>query len=91
MTDPGCGMTTVKRYAWAIATGTASRFIGHGWFDQAERLFPWHAGLRIALFSTRAVARVMLRRVKGPADQGRFPLAKVVRVAVRITEEKPDG
>lgn len=41
------------------------------------------------LFRTRREAREALPVVKGPADRGKFPDARVVRVSVTVQVEEP--
>lgn len=84
----------IRRYAWAISTGSSAlggALAGYGWFAPLILQPPWQNGLRIAFFRTRADARAHLGRVKGPLDRGRFPRSRVVRVKIRIEEEKPDA
>lgn len=74
---------------WAITTDT------HGLIGVGR--FPWLAEASIVsypyllptmLFRTRREAREALPVVKGPADRGKFPDARVVRVSVTVQVEE---
>ena len=71
--------------AWAISTGEPrAGLIGHLRFDHIAPIAPWHKGVPLSLFCTRALARAHLPRIKGPSERGLYPRAKVVPVRVSI-------
>ena len=73
---------------WAISTGEGpGLWIGWGWMNPQYQSEPWEA-FRIALFDRRREARAVLPKVKGPADRGRYPKAKVCRVTITIKEKR---
>lgn len=71
---------------WAIRCGEGLGFVGIYRMDHQQIVEPWRA-LTTALFGTRREARDHLPRVKGPADRGLYPNARVVRVRVTVSEE----
>lgn len=75
---------------WAIATSYG--LIGVGWFVGAGNpkpirvQYPWL--VPTMLFRTRREAREALPVVKGPADRGKFPDARVARVSITVQVEE---
>jgi len=77
----------MTKLGWAIGTGEEKdRYLGGLWFSREDPTH--HQGFRIAVFETRTQARAALAVVKGPADCGKFPKARIVRVRVTL-KEKP--
>jgi hypothetical protein len=76
---------------WAITTDThgligVARFTGAGKPETVHVKYPYL--LPTMLFRTRREAREAMPVVKGPADRGKFPDARVVRVSVTVQVEE---
>ena len=76
---------------WAITTDShgligVGRFIGP--HVPASGRVAWPYLLPTMLFRTRREAREALPVVKGPAERGKFPDARVVRVSVTVQVEE---
>lgn len=81
-----CAKAPKRIWRWAIMTDSHG-LIAVGWFVGAHR--PDHPFLLpTMLFRTRREAREALPVVKGPADRGKFPDARVVRVSVTVQVEE---
>lgn len=72
----------IGQLLWAIATGEENGFIGRYWRFRFEDASPGSV-LRVRLFETRKQARIAWKEMRLAAYQP-FPLAKVVRVVVKI-------
>lgn len=75
---------------WAIFTDShglvgVGRFIGAGKPETVTAKYPYLVSTM--LFRSRREAREALLKVKGPADRGLFPSARVVRVQVTVELE----
>mgnify|MGYP001583708878 CR=1 FL=1 len=70
--------------AWAIRVKSIKGYIGYLWFESGSETPSHRRGCTTALFATRREAHEALPRVRGPAEHGRFPDARVERVLVTI-------
>jgi len=74
--------------AWVIEC-QPGLLIGPLWFMREGSDQGQLSGYRSAAFRTRDAARLALKLVKGPADRGLYPKARIQRVLVYLIQAEP--